>query len=70
MIVGCLPVFGVVSVGQLYPHISLHITHTLTYAVYPGSDRSYLPGYATVQALRLMHGVLGWMLDTVFDPGL
>jgi saccharopine dehydrogenase-like NADP-dependent oxidoreductase len=62
--------WGSVLVGQLFPHISLHIVHILIYAVYPGSNRSYLPGYTTVQSLRFMHGGPGRMLDTGFDPGL
>jgi saccharopine dehydrogenase-like NADP-dependent oxidoreductase len=62
--------WGSVSVSQLFPHISLHIVHILIYTVYPGSTRSYLPGYITVQSLRFMHGGPDWMLDTGFDPGL
>ena len=61
---------GLVRVSQLFPHISSHIVHILIHAVYLGSTRSYLPGYTTLQSLRLMHGVLGWMLETGFDPGL
>jgi hypothetical protein len=61
---------GVVSVSQLFPHISLHIVHILIYAVYTGYTRSYQPEYTTAQPLRLMHGVLGRMLDIGFDPGL
>jgi hypothetical protein len=62
--------WGSVSVSQLFPHISLHIVHILIYTVYPGSSRSYLPGYTTAQHLRLMHGGPDRMLDTGFDPGL
>jgi hypothetical protein len=58
------------SVSHLFPHNSLHIVHILTYAVYPGSSCSYLPGYDTAQPLRLMHGVHGRTLGTGFDPGL
>ena len=49
----------IVSVSQLFPHISLYIVHILIYAVYLGSTRSYLPEYVTVQPLRSMHGVPG-----------
>jgi hypothetical protein len=62
--------WGAVSVSQLFPYISLHIVHILIYTVYPGSTRSYLPGYITVQSLRFMHGGPDWMLETGFDPGL
>jgi hypothetical protein len=58
------------SVSQLFSHHSLHIVHILIYAVYPGSNRSYLPEYTTAQPLRLMYGVHDLMLDTGFDPGL
>jgi len=60
----------VVVVSQLFPHIGLHIVHILIYAVYPGSNCSYVPEYTTAQPLRSMHGDLGRMLDTGFDPGL
>jgi hypothetical protein len=57
-------------VSLLFPHNSLHIVDILMYTVYSGSSRSYLPGYTALQALRLMHGGPGWMLDCEFDSGL
>jgi hypothetical protein len=40
------------------------------HAVYPGSCRSYLPGYTMVSCMGWMLDVDGHVAEQAFDPGL